>query len=136
MLIFKSQHTYLGGGLDIQKFITKLSPGLPWAKYRGEYHIPGHNFSGPGTSLIHRMNLKTGQPYPNSRPINRVDLASSKHDLLYYKYKDLPRRHQADLQMIQELQNIPNPTLREKIERAFVIKILQQKRKWGLGLSI
>ena len=34
-----------GGELDFQKLLGKF-PGLPWAKYKGEKHLPGHNFTG------------------------------------------------------------------------------------------
>ena len=55
---------------------------------------------------------------PITKPINRVDAAALKHDILYRDHSDIQSRHAADLQMIQELQSIPNPTLREKLERA------------------
>ncbi|ESP00788.1 hypothetical protein LOTGIDRAFT_173056 [Lottia gigantea] len=38
--------TYFGSG-DIQKSLGSL-PGFPWAKYPGEKHLPGHNYTGPG----------------------------------------------------------------------------------------
>ena len=37
--------------------------------------------------------------------------------------------------MIKELKNISNPTFRERVERALIIKILQAKLKLGQGLS-
>jgi len=37
--------------------------------------------------------------------------------------------------MIEELKNIQNPTFRERLERALVIKILQAKMKLGQGLG-
>ena len=29
---------------------------LPWAKFPGELHLPGHSFTGPGTRLDMRLN--------------------------------------------------------------------------------
>jgi len=37
--------------------------------------------------------------------------------------------------MIEELKNIPNPTFRERVERAIIIKILRAKMKLGLGIA-
>jgi hypothetical protein len=36
---------------------------LPWTKYAGEMHLPGHSFTGPGTRLDLRMN-PDGTPKP------------------------------------------------------------------------
>ena len=43
-----------GGELDFQKLLGKF-PSLPWAKYKGEKHLPGHNFTGAQTDLIQRL---------------------------------------------------------------------------------
>ncbi|ESO91265.1 hypothetical protein LOTGIDRAFT_153695 [Lottia gigantea] len=40
--------TYFGS--DIQKSLGSL-PCFPWAKYPGEKHLPGHNYTGPENSL-------------------------------------------------------------------------------------
>ena len=42
---------------------------LPWAKFRGEMHLPRHNFTGPGTKLDKRLN-PDGTPKPWSRPVD------------------------------------------------------------------
>ena len=39
---------------DIQKISSNL-PGFPWSKYKGEKHLPNHNFTGPGTNLDKRL---------------------------------------------------------------------------------
>ena len=122
---------YTGG--DIQKFSENL-PGLPWAKYPGEKHLFNHSFTGPGTRLDIRLN-ELDQPKPGELPINRIDQAALKHDIYYRDHSDVNERHFADLQMINELKNIPSPTFRERIERAIVIKILQTKMKFGQGIA-
>ena len=48
---------------------------------------------------------------------------------------DLQSLHLADQQMIRELKNIPNPTFHEKVESAIVIRILQDKIKFGFGFG-
>ena len=120
---------YNGG--DIQRFSDKL-PGLPWSRYPGEKHLFNHNFTGPGTRLDIRLN---SDDTPITKPINRVDAAALKHDILYRDHSDIQSRHAADLQMIQELQSIPNPTFREKLERAIVIRLLRAKMKLGMGYA-
>ena len=70
-----------GGELDFQKLLGKF-PGLPWAKYKGEKHLPGHNFTGAQTDLKQRLdennNVKDG-----NYPVNRVDAAAMRHDIFY-----------------------------------------------------
>ena len=111
-------------GGDFVNFINTLIPG--------EKHLPRHSFTGPGTRLDLRLNEDLS-PKEWSQPINRVDAAAYKHDI---KYMDDSKeaRQQADIEMIEELQNIPNPTFREKIERAIVIPILKTKKFLGLGI--
>ncbi|ESO93715.1 hypothetical protein LOTGIDRAFT_153171 [Lottia gigantea] len=119
--------TYFGAG-DIQKSLGSL-PGFPWAKYPGEKHLPGHNYTGPGTRLDLRLD-ENDNPKPGEEPVNRVDAAALKHDILY-RNKDVSFRHQADKRMIDELENIPNPTFKKKLQRALIIKLLKAKLKLG-----
>ncbi|ESO88563.1 hypothetical protein LOTGIDRAFT_165346 [Lottia gigantea] len=125
MIIAQSPKTYFGAG-DIQKSLGSL-PGFPWAKYPGEKHLLGHNYTGPGTRLDLRLD-ENDIPKPGEEPVNRVDAAALKHDILY-RNKDITFRHQADKQMIDELKNIPNPTFKEKLQRALTIKLLKAKLK-------
>ena len=112
-------------GGDFVNFLNTLIPG--------EKHLIGHNWTGPGTNIHLRTNEDL-TPKEWSQPINRVDAAAYKHDI---KYMDNSKeaRQQADIEMIEELQNIPNPTFREKIERAIVIPILKTKKFLGLGIA-
>ncbi len=43
---------------------------------RGEWHLPGHNFTGPGTRLEERLER-------GDEPVNRVDELSLHHDIRY-----------------------------------------------------
>ena len=97
---------------------------LPWTKFRGEMHLPGHNFTGPGTNLDKRLN-PDGTPKPWSKPVNRVDNAAYRHDLAYARHSDTPQRIVADKKMIKELEGITNPTVKERMERAVVKPILK-----------
>ena len=60
-------------------FMNGLINKLPF-----EMHLPGHNFTGPGTKLSKRLN-EDGMPKAWSKPINRVDEAAYHHDVCYAK---------------------------------------------------
>ena len=60
-------------------FLNTLVKKLPC-----ETHLPGHNFTGPGTKLYSRLNPDE-PPKEWSIPINRVDNAAYNHDLCYFK---------------------------------------------------
>ena len=95
--------------------LNKATSGikLPWAKFPGEMHLAGHNFTGPGTNLDKRLNQDL-TPNEWSQPINRVDKAACHHDLAYAKHPDTASRNVADRIMINQLNSISNPTAREK----------------------
>jgi len=88
---------------------------LPWARFRGEMHLPGHKFTGPGTKLKKRLN-PDGTPKSWSKMFDRVDRAAYHHDLAYAKYADKAKRLEADKRMICELDDIENPTVHERTE--------------------
>lgn len=122
---------HVGG--DLQKLSSHL-PSFPWSKYPGEHHLPGHNFTGPGTRLDLRLD-DDDLPFDDSLPINRIDKAAYKHDLAYRESDKIGLRHKADKIMIEDLEQIQNPTFREKVERALIIRILKAKIKMGQGLT-
>ena len=111
-------------GGDFVNFINTLIPG--------EKHLPGMQFCGPGTDLSKRLNEDL-TPKKFSVPIDRVDEAAYKHDIKYMD-KSKEARQKADIEMIEELNNIQNPSFREKVERAIVIPILKMKKWMGLGI--
>ena len=87
-------------------------------------HMPGHNFTGPGTKLNKRLN-EDMTPKTWSKPINRVDKAAYQHDISYVKNKDTKTRNEVcDKNMLTELNGIYNPTLRERMERGVVSTII------------
>jgi predicted nucleic acid-binding Zn-ribbon protein len=107
---------------------------LPWAKYPGEMHLPGMNFAGPGTRLDLRLN-PNGTPKESSMPVDRVDAAAYRHDMAYAAFPDTKTRNIADRIMVSEMNEIPNPTLRERVERSVIKPILNTKAKFGLGIQ-
>ena len=105
---------------------------LPWARFKGEMHFPGANFMGPNTRLDQRLN-EDGSYKDWSKPVDRVDDAAYKHDLAYAEHNDVENRNKADRAMLEEVSRIENPTLRERIERSIVNKIIGTKARFGLG---
>ena len=73
-----------------------------------------------------------GTPKPWSKPVNRVDSAAYRHDLAYAKHSDTAKRIVADKKMIEELQSITNPTMKERMKREIVKPILKTKIKFGV----
>ena len=121
----KTQFVKSGSGL-----FNKAVSNLPF-----ELHLPGHNFTGPGTKLDSRLN-PDGTPRDWSKPINRVDEAAYHHDLCYAKNPDTRTRNAVcDREMLRELAQITNPSLRERMERGLVGSMIKTKASLGLGLK-
>ena len=99
-------------------------------------HLPGHNFSGPGTKLYKRLN-SDGTPKEWGILINRVDNAAHHHDLCYSKPDDTKTRNEVcDKTMFGELSGIMNQTLRERIDKSIVGKLIKVKVNFGFGHPI
>lgn len=55
-----------------------------------EYHVPFHNYIGPGTHIIDRINKRI-------MPTNKTDLAAMLHDIDYFRYAgDKSKLYEAD----------------------------------------
>ena len=114
------------GGSILNKMINNLPV---------EMHLLGHNFTGPGTKLNKRLNAGL-TPKEWSKPINRIDKAAYHHDICYLKNNDTATRNNVcDKNMLNEMKNIYNPTLRERMERGLVSTLIGTKKRFGWGLS-
>ena len=114
------------GGSLLNKFINNLPV---------EMHLPGHNFTGPGTKLKKRLNPDL-TPKKWSKPINRVDKAAYHHDVCYLKNDDTATRNAVyDKNMLKELEGIYNPTLRQRLDKSIVSKLIGTKVKFGMGVK-
>ena len=112
-------------------FLNTLVNKLPF-----EMYLPGHNFTGPGTKLYKRLN-SVGTPKEWCTPINRVDNAAYHHDLCYSKHDDTKTRNlDCDKTICDELNGIVNQTLRERIDKLIVGKLLNAKVNFGFGTPI
>jgi hypothetical protein len=98
----------------------------------GEIHLPGHNFTGPGTKLAERLER-------GDKPVNQVDALAKEHDIAYRDSKDKPNkkemRRKADKEMLKKLDELENLTIGERIEKRIVKPVLKTKLFLGLGLE-
>ena len=70
-------------------------------------------------------------------PINRVDNAACHHNLSNSKHDDMKSRNEvSDRTILNELNEIVNPTLREIIDNSIVGKLINGKVNFGLGAPI
>ena len=114
------------GGSLLNKFINNIPV---------EMHLPGHNFTGPGTKLNKRLNPNL-TPKKWSKSINRVDKAAYHHDVCYLKNNDTATRNAVcDKNMLKELKGIYNPTLRERLDKSIVSNLIGTKVKFGMGVK-
>ena len=126
MQFIKSREAKAKGGSILNKMINNLPV---------EMHLLGHNFTGPGTKLNKRLNADL-TPKEWSKPINRIDKAAYNHDICYLKNNDTATRNNVcDKNMLQEMKNIYNPTLRERMERGLVSTLIGTKKRFGWGIS-
>ena len=106
------------GGSLLNKFINNLPV---------ELHLPGHNFTGPGTKSNKRLNPDL-KPKEWSIPVNRVDKAAYHHDICYLENDDTATRNAVcDKNMLKELKGIYNPTLRERLDKSIVSKLIGRR---------
>ena len=90
---------------------------------QGEWHLPGHNFTGPGTKLKYRLER-------GDEPVNKVDALSLHHDMRYEFYDSSFERFRADVQYIGGSIGIvfsPSSTWRERGEAVLVGGIMTLK---------
>ena len=88
---------------------------------------------GPGTKLKKRLKPDL-TPKKWNKPVNRVDKAAYHHDICYLKNGDTATRNAVcDKNMLKELKGIYNPTLRERLDKSIVTKLIGTKVKFGMG---
>ena len=78
-----------------------------------------------------------GTPKEWSIPISIVDHAAFHHDLCYSKHDDTKTRNEVcDNTMRGELNGIMNPTVRERIDKSIIGKLINAKVNFGLNAPI
>lgn len=108
-----------GKGLDVVKMINKLPFQL---------HLPGHNFTGPGTHLYRNLVL-------GLKSVNKVDEAALEHDLAYANNGDKKLADKILIDKTHEIYKNPDNSLREKGEAFLVNKIIKVKNLIGFGIN-
>ena len=118
----KTKTQFITKGATDGSFLNTLVNKLPF-----EMHLPGHNFTVPGTKL-HKSLTPDGTPNEWSIPINRVDNAAYHHELCYSKHDDTKTRNEVCVKtMLGELNGIVIPNLRERIDKSIVGKLTNAK---------
>ena len=98
-------------------------------------HLPGHNFTGPGTKLKKRLNPDL-TPKKWSKHVNHVDKAAYHHDLCYLENDDTTTRNTVcNKNMLKELESIYNPTLRERLDKSIVSKLIGTNVNFGMRVK-
>uniref|UniRef100_A0A0L8FWZ4 Phospholipase A2-like domain-containing protein n=1 Tax=Octopus bimaculoides TaxID=37653 RepID=A0A0L8FWZ4_OCTBM len=83
-------------------------------KYSGEYNLPGHEFTGPGTDICKRI---------YDMPLSAVDAAAKAHDIDYANPNKLT--WEADKQFIKDTQKAPvYTTQNNSLKLAFITEEL------------
>ena len=110
--------------------LSKAINNLPF-----KMHLPGHNFTGPGTKLKKGLNPDL-TPKKWSKPVNRVDKAAYDHDISNLKNNDTATRNAVcDKNLLKDLEGIYNPSLRERLDKSIVSKLNGTKVKFGMGVK-
>ena len=117
------------GGDIVSSVISKIPVELHLRSLNGKKY----SFCGPNTNLTERLN-PDDTPKEWSKPINKVDEVCLRHDLAY-RDSDLGKgtRHDADKKMTDELSNLKDLSVNEKLARAVIKPIIATKHKLGLG---
>ena len=127
----KTKSQFMKSDAISESFLNTLVTKLPF-----EMHLPGHKFTGLETKLYNRLH-PYGTPREWSIPINRVGKAAYHHDICYSKHVDTKTRNEVcDKTMLGELNGIVNSTLREKIDKSIVGKLINAKVNFWLGAPI
>ena len=91
------QNTYYQPGSQSGSGLFKYPNTRPG--FKGELHIPGYNFCGPGTKLLKRLDR-------GDLPVNKTDAVCRTHDIDYSKATSKEDVRAADLKMIRSLKGV------------------------------
>ena len=95
-----------------------------------ELHLPGHNYTGPGTKLKERL-------LRGDAPVKELDKLAQFHDMSYRIFKDTKERHVFDKKLQDEAFSIVkngNHSLKDRAEAGLVGGLMLAKRKLGMGV--
>ena len=116
-------------------FVSSVISKIPFELHLRSLNGKKYSFCGPNTNLTERLN-SDDTPKEWSKPINKIDEVCLRHDLAY-RDSDLGKgtRHDADKKMLDELNNLKDLNINEKIARTVIKPIIATKHKLGLGIK-
>ena len=114
--------------MDIHKVIGKLP------RPKKCFVLSGHKYTGPYNPLDKQLDENDIQIL-GEEPFNVVDEISMRHDICYRDNKTKQNgKKKCDDKMLIELDLLEPQSIREKIDRSLVRKIISSKKHLGLGL--
>ena len=113
--------------MDIHKVIGKL----PLRPKKG-FVLPGHKYTGPYNPLSQQLD-ENDNPLPGHEPFNAVDAISMHHDICYRDNEK--EKKKCDDKMLLELNLLDPKTIRERIDKGLVQKLISSKKRLGWGIK-
>ena len=86
-----------GDRFDLKKSFNITAP---WARFEGEFHIPGYNFVGPGIKMVGYRLDENMQPLSDAIPIRQVHNAVMNNCLDIHLQKNKMIQPQPEMMII------------------------------------
>ena len=114
--------------MDIHKVIGKLP------RPKKGFMLPNHKYTGPYNPLDEQLD-ENDIPILGQQPFNGVDEISMHHDICYRDNNSKSGKQQCDDKMLADLEQLHPKDLRERIDKAFVRKVISTKKRLGWGIE-
>ena len=115
--------------MDIHKVIGTI----PLRPKKG-FVLPGHKYTGPYNPLNEQLD-ENDNPLPIQEPFNSVDAISMHHDICYRDNNTKNGKQKCDDKMLLELNLLEPKTIRERIDKDLVRKLISTKKRLGWGIK-
>ena len=115
--------------MDIHKVIGTI----PFRPKKG-FVLPKHKYTGPYNPLNEQLD-ENDNPLPRQEPFNSVDAISMHHDICYRDNNTKNGKQKCDDKMLLELNLLEPKTIRERIDKDLVRKLISTKKRLGWGIK-
>ena len=115
--------------MDIHKEIGQF----PLRPKKG-FVLPGHKYTGPYNPLDAQLD-ENDNPLPGQEPYNGVDAISMHHDICYRDNNNKDGKQKCDDKMLLELNLLEPKSIRERIDKTLVQKLISSKKRLGWGIK-
>ena len=115
--------------MDIHKVIGTI----PFRPKKG-FVLPKHKYTGPYNPLSEQLD-ENDNPLPRQEPFNSVDAISMHHDICYRDNNTKNGKQKCDDEMLLELNLLEPKTIRERIDKDLVRKLISTKKRLGWGIK-